>query len=1082
MRIVIDMQGVQTEGRFRGIGRYTMSLAQAIVRNRGEHDVVLALSGLFPETIEPIRASFDELLPQENISVWYAPGPVRECEPGNTWRREVAELIREAFLANLQPDVMLIPNLFVGYLNDGITSVKAFARNIFTVVALHEKLPKYENSFDIAQKLFYLRKVASLKRADLCLVSPSINVEELKKNLGFEDNRVVRCNLETQKKPAPEKIEDEALHLLSIFKKKKVVLKNGVPSFVSRRYPPKLAYVSPLPPERTEIDDYSAKLLPYLSQHYEIDVIINQSEVVSQWIVANCGIHAFDWFLQHAEDYHRILYHFGNSSYHHHMFGLAAHFPGVIILHDFFLGHAQAAFETYGIIPNSWINELYRAHGYASVRDLLSLQKEDVISKYPFNFSLLSQALGVIIHSNKFKRLSHEWYGENMAADWAKVPLLRVSDKLISRTEARRKLGLCDDGFMVCCFGKLGPTKLNQKLIDAWLSSDLAFDRRCRLIFVGQNDVNTYGRNLLDIIQRGQHKGQISISGRISPEVYREYLAAADLAVQLRTQSLGDTSTAVLDCMNYGLPTIVNSNGSMTDFPRDSVWMLEDKFELSKLVSALETLKREDVLRKSLGERAREMIVTRHSPGACARRYFNAIENSYDKAHTNRQALVHSIAALAYIPSDEDCQNVSTCIAKTLPDARPAKSLFIDISDICRTDLKTGIQRVASALILELISTPPQGYRVEPVYVMDTGRQWHYHYARQYTLSLLGCPDDWSSDGLVEFQPGDKLVSFDPPRLRTVEVGRAGLYKTLRSNGVSIYFTVYDLLPVLYPEYFPLGANERHEGWLRTIAQGDGVICISRSVADEFVRWFESNDLQGKHSFRIGWFHLGADLESSGPSLGFPADIERVLLQLARHPSFLMVGTVEPRKGHAQILNAFEVLWEKGFEVNLVIVGKKGWMVEKLYKRIINHKESNRHLFFLESISDEYLKKIYTASTCLVAASEGEGFGMPLVEAAQYKLPIIARDIPVFREVAGDFAFFFTGKGTTDIVDSIQKWLELYAQGKHPMPENMAWLTWKQSVKSFKKVIFEDNWYRSYQAIHDNAELGTKRGVPGHKC
>ena len=100
MRIVIDMQGVQTESRYRGIGRYTLSFARAVVRNRGEHEVFLALSGLFPETIEPIRAAFDGLLPQENIRVWLAPGPVKEFESGNECRREVAELVREAFLAS----------------------------------------------------------------------------------------------------------------------------------------------------------------------------------------------------------------------------------------------------------------------------------------------------------------------------------------------------------------------------------------------------------------------------------------------------------------------------------------------------------------------------------------------------------------------------------------------------------------------------------------------------------------------------------------------------------------------------------------------------------------------------------------------------------------------------------------------------------------------------------------------------------------------------------------------------------------------------------------------------------------------
>ena len=63
MRIVIDMQGAQTESRYRGIGRYSLSFAQAVVRNRGEHEIILALNGLFPETIEPIRGTFDKLLP-----------------------------------------------------------------------------------------------------------------------------------------------------------------------------------------------------------------------------------------------------------------------------------------------------------------------------------------------------------------------------------------------------------------------------------------------------------------------------------------------------------------------------------------------------------------------------------------------------------------------------------------------------------------------------------------------------------------------------------------------------------------------------------------------------------------------------------------------------------------------------------------------------------------------------------------------------------------------------------------------------------------------------------------------------------
>src|SRR5262249_2265090 len=157
--------------------------------------------------------------------------------------------------------------------------------------------------------------------------------------------------------------------------------------------------------------------------------------------------------------------------------------------------------------------------------------------------------------------------------------------------------------------------------------------------------------------------------------------------------------------------------------------------------------------------------------------------------------------------------------------------------------------------------------------------------------------------------------------------------------------------------------------------------------------------------FQIDWFHPGADVENSVPTNGFPGDAGQALEALNARISFLMVGAIEPHRGHAQALAAFERLWGEGQGLNLVIIGKQGRMVERLIDRLRAHSELNRRLFWLDGVSDEYLDKVYAASTCLIAASEGEGFGLPLIEAAQHKLPIIARDIPVFREVAGESAF-----------------------------------------------------------------------------
>jgi glycosyltransferase involved in cell wall biosynthesis len=127
--------------------------------------------------------------------------------------------------------------------------------------------------------------------------------------------------------------------------------------------------------------------------------------------------------------------------------------------------------------------------------------------------------------------------------------------------------------------------------------------------------------------------------------------------------------------------------------------------------------------------------------------------------------------------------------------------------------------------------------------------------------------------------------------------------------------------------------------------------------------------------------------------------------------------------------------------------------VEALTARIQANRELNKRLFWLKNISDECLEKLYSISTCLIAASEGEGFGLPLIEAAQHGLPIIARDIPVFREVAKDGAFFFSGLNPENLADAIEQWIDLYNSDRHPKSETIHWITWEQSVQRLAHIL-----------------------------
>ena len=128
-------------------------------------------------------------------------------------------------------------------------------------------------------------------------------------------------------------------------------------------------------------------------------------------------------------------------------------------------------------------------------------------------------------------------------------------------------------------------------------------------------------------------------------------------------------------------------------------------------------------------------------------------------------------------------------------------------------------------------------------------------------------------------------------------------------------------------------------------------------------------------------------------------------------------------------------------------------MMEEFVQVIRSHPELHKHLFFLEGVSDEFLEQLYAAIVCLIAASEGEGFGLPLIEAAHHQLALIARDIPVFREVAGDHAHYFSGADADALASAVKAWLLLHADAKAPDSKNIPYLSWEQSTTALLQHI-----------------------------
>ena len=424
--------------------------------------------------------------------------------------------------------------------------------------------------------------------------------------------------------------------------------------------------------------------------------------------------------------------------------------------------------------------------------------------------------------------------------------------------------------------------------------------------------------------------------------------------------------------------------------------------------------------------------------------------NSDHKRYATTDGILTKLACSKEIDllSEKELKGYSSILALNIPQRR-RRHIYVDISELVTKDAKTGVQRVVRSILKEFLSLNIPGFMVMPVYA-SIGTVGYLH-ARQYMKSLGFNEDNESDDYPIEFQNSDIFLGLDLQH--QVVHSQQDYLHFMQRHGVRVLFVLYDLLPVLFKDCFECAMFDCHARWLKEITSFDGVVSISHAVSSELDLWMQDNVPDNIQYCKNKWFHLGADIDNSVPSMGMPADAATILKMLALRPSFLMVGTIEPRKRQDLALEAFEKLWSSGLDVNLVIVGKKGWKTETLCKKLMNHPEVGKHLFWLNGISDEYLEKVYTASTCLIAASEGEGFGLPLIEAAQKNLPIIARDIPVFREVAGEYAYYFSGKTGDELAEAVKDWLALYQAGKHPKSDDMPWLTWKESAQQLLKAI-----------------------------
>ena len=362
-------------------------------------------------------------------------------------------------------------------------------------------------------------------------------------------------------------------------------------------------------------------------------------------------------------------------------------------------------------------------------------------------------------------------------------------------------------------------------------------------------------------------------------------------------------------------------------------------------------------------------------------------------------------------------------------------TLFFDMTGIAKNNYGTGISRVVLSQLNALYELESH-FEVLPVY-LQTKNDKSAHYILDKTI-LKPSPKDKT----ISPKKGDIVYSPDLAQKDLDSAVKNKLYETYKKDEVKVAFLVHDLLPIQHPEFFIEGQDAIHKTFIQNISSVSDMLFTTTDVGNK-----ELQEYQTKHHFKTPKIHtlpLGSDLPKSKKHLASHTP--------SKTTNFLIVSTVEPRKGHKQLLEAFNILWQNPStkHLTLSIVGKKGWMIQETMNMINNHPLLNKNLFYKGYVTNQELQECYTNADCIIVASEAEGYGLPLIEAAHYNKPIIAREIAVFKEVAQDYPTYFKNtKNPQDIADAIKNFIT------KPKTKNatLNTITWLQNAEKLKTVL-----------------------------
>jgi glycosyltransferase involved in cell wall biosynthesis len=389
----------------------------------------------------------------------------------------------------------------------------------------------------------------------------------------------------------------------------------------------RVEYHSPLPPERSGIADYSALLLPALSERIDVNVVRRGSRR-----------------LRHRADV--FLYHVGNDPKAHGWIVEALRRrPGVVVLHDFVLHHLIAGMTLGRGDGGGYLDAMQREAGpvgrmlaHGVIDELLPPLWEDRAIDYPLTGEVLASATGLIVHSA---------YVEQLVRDAGyRGPVWRIPHPAWPTPADTAPVELPKGRLVIGCFGHLNPAKRLPQLLEGFA----ALRRRlpeALLLLVGSTSPGLELDPVYDRLGLRVGKDVMRIDYVDEARLWK-LLAACEICVSLRYPTMGETSGNVIRALSLGRPLIVSDVGWFSELPSEVALKVSvDEGEVEAIGEALELLGRDPGLRANMGAAARAAAQSDHDVGRVADAYAAALEEAAGGGAV-RDAVLGEVARAAH--------------------------------------------------------------------------------------------------------------------------------------------------------------------------------------------------------------------------------------------------------------------------------------------------------------------------------------------------------------------------------------------------------------------------------------------------